>query len=101
MRGYVAFIAHRGKTGMAKAKKADAEADAPSGQDFDRALTGRGRRYNIRPRQVLGLFLRGGHQALELADGVRFDLAHTLGGDTIFIRQLVQGRLVVRHPTAL
>ena len=29
MRGRVAFIARRGKTGMAKAKKADAEAEAP------------------------------------------------------------------------
>lgn len=32
MRGRVAFIARRGKTGMAKAKKADAEAEAPEAE---------------------------------------------------------------------
>ena len=32
MRGRVAFIARRGKTGMAKAKKADAEAEAPAAE---------------------------------------------------------------------
>src|SRR5579863_3167502 len=42
-----------------------------------------------------------GHQPLELVDGIRLDLAHALGGNSIFIRQFVQGGLVVGHPAPL
>jgi len=41
------------------------------------------------------------HQPLELVDGVRLDLAHALGGNSIFIGEFVQRGLVVGHPAPL
>ena len=39
--------------------------------------------------------------ALELVDGIGFDLPHALRGNAVFVGQLVQRRLVVGHPAPL
>src|SRR5580698_5226927 len=45
--------------------------------------------------------LGGRHQAAQLSQGARLDLADALGGDTVLVGELVERGLVVDHPAAL